>query len=109
MPLINNGGIIQSPWVEGQTVRHLESLGFIKFDILGLETLDMIETCIYHILKRHHNISEPTFTEIRKYYDENLHPDILNTDDQNIFENIFHKGRWAGIFQFTNPRCSRIL
>ena len=41
MPLINSGGVIQTPWSEGQNVRHLEPLGFIKFDILGLASLRM--------------------------------------------------------------------
>ena len=30
MPLINSGGVIQTPWTEGQTVRHLEPFGFIN-------------------------------------------------------------------------------
>ena len=52
MPLIKNGGVRQTPWSEGQNVRHLEPLGFIKFDILGLASLRMIESCIEHILIR---------------------------------------------------------
>jgi len=71
MPLINSGGVIQTPWTEGQTVRHLEPLGFIKFDILGLASLRMIEGAIEHILKRHHNMPNPSFADIKKYYNEN--------------------------------------
>ena len=55
MPLINSGGVTQTPWSEGQTVRHLEPMGFIKFDILGLSTIEMIEQAIVNILKRQHN------------------------------------------------------
>ena len=40
MPLITSKGIRQTPWAEGMNVRHLEPLGFIKFDILGLENLE---------------------------------------------------------------------
>lgn len=103
MPLINSGGVMQSPWSEGQNVRHLEPMGFIKFDLLGLATLSMFETAIYHILKRHKGIKEPTFQDIKKFYDENLHPDKMNFDDQKVYENVFHQGKWAGIFQFTSP------
>jgi DNA polymerase III alpha subunit len=46
MPLIYSGGVRQTPWTEGQHVRHLEPMGFIKFDILGLGTLRMIEDAI---------------------------------------------------------------
>mgnify|MGYP003319782639 CR=1 FL=1 len=45
MPLINSGGVRQTPWSEGQNVRHLEPMGFIKFDLLGLASLRMMETC----------------------------------------------------------------
>jgi DNA polymerase III alpha subunit len=54
MPLINSGGVVQTPWSEGQAVRHLEPMGFIKFDLAWLATLKMIEGAIFHILKRHH-------------------------------------------------------
>jgi DNA polymerase-3 subunit alpha len=101
MPLINSGGITQTPWSEGQNVRHLEPMGFIKFDVLGLSTLKMIEGAIGHILKRHHGAKNPTFEDIKKYYDNTLHPDKIDLHDQKVYENIFHKGKWAGIFQFT--------
>ena len=101
MPLINSGGTMQTPWSEGQNVRHLEPMGFIKFDILGLASLRMMETAIRHILKRHHNVSEPTFDDVKKYYQDTLHPDVINFNDQNVYKNIFHKGKWAGVFQFT--------
>lgn len=111
MPLINSGKVMQTPWAEGQNVRHLEPFGFIKFDILGLETLKMIETCIYHILKRHHNVKNPSIKEIKDYYNKNLHPDVLIMDDPKVYENVFHQGKWAGVFQFANNGaqnfCSR--
>lgn len=102
MPLINSGGVRQTPWSEGNTVRHLEPLGFIKFDVLGLGTLRMIRNCIEKILVRHYGIEKPNFKQIRKYYYDNLHPDKIDLTDQNVYENIFHKGQWVGIFQFTN-------
>lgn len=101
MPLINSGGVRQAPWAEGQNVRHLEPMGFIKFDLLGLSTLKMMEGCIEHILRRHHGVENPTFAQVRDYYEENLHPDRMNMNDSAIYENIFHKGKWAGVFQFT--------
>jgi len=101
MPLINSGGIRQTPWSEGQNVRHLEPMGFIKFDILGLSTLRMMEGAIEHILHRHHGVESPTFEDIKKYYDENLHPDAIDFDDQDVYKNVFHAGKWGGVFQFT--------
>ena len=101
MPLISSKGVRQTPWSEGQNVRQLEPMGFIKFDILGLSTLRMIEDCIEKILRRHHGIQNPTFQQVRKFYMENLHPDVIDLDDQEVYKNIFHDQKWIGIFQFT--------
>ena len=103
MPLINSGGVRQTPWSEGQNVRHLEPMGFIKFDILGLASLRMIEGAVERILKRHHNIQSPTFEQIRAFYDEHLHPDKIDLENKEVWQNVFHAGKWAGIFQFTEP------
>lgn len=107
MPLIKSGGVVQTPWTEGQTVRHLEPLGFIKFDILGLASLRMIETCIEHILKHNHNIPNPTFKDIKEYYNEHLHPNKINLNDKSVYENVFHSGNFCGTFQFTNSGAQK--
>tara|TARA_Y100000592_G_scaffold99255_1_gene174635 strand:+ start:6430 stop:9852 length:3423 start_codon:yes stop_codon:yes gene_type:complete len=101
MPLINSGGVRQTPWSEGQNVRHLEPMGFIKFDILGLASLRMLEGAIERILTRHHGVAEPTFDDIRNYYNTHLHPEVIDLNDAEVWTNVFHKGKWAGIFQFT--------
>jgi DNA polymerase-3 subunit alpha len=101
MPLINSDGVRQTPWSEGQNVRHLEPMGFIKFDILGLATLKMIESSIRHILKRHKGMEEPTFEDIKKFYNENLNPEKMDLSDKKVYQNIFHEGKWVGVFQFT--------
>ena len=101
MPLIYSGGVRQTPWAEGQNVRHLEPMGFIKFDILGLASLRMIEGAIRHVLKRKMGVDEPTFEDVKAFYNENLHPDKIDLTDQSVYENVFHKGKWAGVFQFT--------
>jgi DNA polymerase-3 subunit alpha len=105
MPIISSGGVRQSPWSEGMNVRHLEPLGFIKFDLLGLSTLRMIEGAIRHILKRHHNNPEPTFEDVKAFYDEHLHPDKIDFEDQKVYRNVFQKANFAGIFQFTEQRA----
>ena len=67
----------------------------------------MIEGAIAHILKRHHGVESPTFEEIQDYYNENLHPDKIDLNDQKVYNNIFHKGKWAGIFQFTEEGAQK--
>ena len=101
MPLINSGGVRQTPWSEGQNVRHLEPMGFIKFDILGLASLRMIEDAIRHVLVRYEGVEDPTFDDIKNFYEERLHPEKIDLDDREVWESVFHEGKWAGIFQFT--------
>jgi len=105
MPIISSGGVRQSPWAEGQNLRHLEPLGFIKFDLLGLSTLRMIDGAIRHILKRHHSNPDPTFEDVKAFYDEHLHPDNIDFDDEKVYRNVFQRGNFAGIFQFTEQRA----
>ena len=100
MPLINSGGVRQAPWSEGQNVRHLEPLGFIKFDVLGLASLRMMTNAIRNILVRQ-GAENPSFKDIKKYYNTKLHPDVLDLNDQDVYNNIFCTGKWPGIFQFT--------
>ena len=107
MPLINSGGVRQAPWAEGQNVRHLEPLGFIKFDLLGLSTLRMIDGAIRHILRRHKGIEDPTFEQVKSFYRESLHPDKIDFNDEEVYKNIFHEGNWAGIFQFTEGKAQQ--
>jgi DNA polymerase-3 subunit alpha len=107
MPLISSKGVRQTPWSEGQNVRQLEPMGFIKFDILGLSTLRMIDDCIRKILQRHYNNPDPSFEEVKQFYDENLHPDKIDLDDQQVFKNVFHNEKWIGIFQFTENGAQR--
>jgi len=108
MPLINSKGVRQTPWSEGMNVKHLEPSGFIKFDLLGLASLRMMEVAITHILKRHYDIKEPTFAQVKEFYDTKLHPDNLDLNDQDVYTNIFHEGRWAGVFQFTNDGAQKL-
>ncbi len=101
MPLMMRDGVYQTPWAEGQNVRHLEPMGFIKIDVLGLNTLDLIYKCISKILKRQ-NKKEPTFEEIKKFYQEKLSVENIDFNDQKVYENVFHNSKWTGgIFQFT--------
>lgn len=101
MPLINSGGVRQTPWSEGQNVRHLEPMGFIKFDILGLASLRMMEVCIKLILEKEKGIQNPSFEQVKDFYDKHLNPGVLDLGDSQVWKNVFHKGKWTGIFQFT--------
>ena len=100
MPVIKVRGELQTPWSEGMNFRHLETNGFLKFDFLGLTTLKMVEDCISLILRKQ-GVENPTFGDISKYFDNNLNCRYNDLDDSNVWEHVYHKGRFVQIFQFT--------
>jgi len=102
MPLIRKNDKLQTPWPESGKHRVLEEMGFVKFDILGISTLKMIENTIELILKKRGN-SSPSFEDVRNYYEQIMLPSVLNMEDPDVWKNIFHDGNMIGVFQFTSP------
>jgi len=109
MPLILARGEPQTPWVEGMTYKHLEELGWIKFDLLGLETLRIIERTIQLVLQRREGIANPTFQQIREWFDKHMDPKNIDLNDQKVYEYVYHEGRFAGIFQLANAGAQRLF
>jgi DNA polymerase-3 subunit alpha len=108
MPLITSGGEPQSPWVEGVNFKHLEYIGnFIKYDLLGLETMRLIERTIELVLIKS-GIANPTFDQIKAWYDEHLLPARIDFNDPNPYE-VYEKARWCGIFQLTSQGAQRLF
>jgi DNA polymerase-3 subunit alpha len=99
LPIIRVRGIDQSPITEGITAQHLQYFGLVKFDVLGLATLRIIRKCIEGIL-REQGIEEPTIDDVWKFYNENLHPDVINPTDKKVFKNVYNKGNFPSVFQF---------
>lgn len=52
MPVIAVRNEQQTPWVEGMHYKHLDKLGWVKVDTLGLLTLEIIQRCISLIIER---------------------------------------------------------
>lgn len=77
---------------EGETVTQydgptLESLGFIKFDFLGLKNLSVLSIWRKLVLERH---------------GKDINPDELEPDDPKVFETI-RNGNTDGLFQIESP------
>ncbi|MBM3194156.1 MAG: hypothetical protein FJZ60_00145, partial [Chlamydiae bacterium] len=109
MPLILARGEPQTPWVEGMNYKHLEEFGWIKFDLLGLETLRIIERCIGLILERREGVKNPTFQQVREWFEKHMDPKNIDLNDQKVYEYVYHEGRFAGIFQLANAGAQRLF
>lgn len=107
IPLISVRGDLQTPWTEGMNFRNLEDNGFIKFDFLGLTLLEDVKNCIRRILVNQGK-RNPTFLEIKKYFDEHLNCRFNEPNDPKVFEAAYHSDMWApGLFQFTADGARR--
>ena len=51
----------------------------------------------------------PLFSEVKDWYNQNLAPDAVDLDDQRVYENVYHDGRWAGVFQCTQNGAQRFF
>ena len=109
MPLIKARGELQTPWAEGMNYKHLETFGWIKFDLLGLETLRIIQRTIELILQRKEGIENPTFDQVYKWFNSNMDPKVLDMDDQHVYEHVYAQGRWAGIFQLAGRGAQNLF
>jgi DNA polymerase-3 subunit alpha len=101
MPMINIRKTNQTPWSEGMAAKHLEQFGLIKYDFLGLATLRFIRKAIELILIKQDK--NPSFQNVLEFYNNNIHPNVLDTDDITIYNHVYRQGRFPGIFQFAEP------
>lgn len=87
-----NDGSIVTQW----TYPELESLGLIKMDFLGLDTVDIIQKTVEYIMKMGKN--PPNMTELVQG----------PMDDKKTFE-LFQKANTIGIFQFSSDMVRKLL
>lgn len=102
LPVIKIKDVDQSPINEGITAQHTKFFGLIKYDFLGLTTLTIIRRCIEIILQQQ-GIQNPTIDDVWKYYNETLHPDVIDPQDTKVLQNVYWDGKWPSIFQFEEP------
>lgn len=54
-------------------------------------------------------VDRPTFNDVRGWYNRNLHPDANDYGDQHVYENVYHEGRFAGVFQLTSGGAQKLF
>jgi len=83
IPMMRQGENVMTAWQDGVDYRELTSLGYLKFDILGLNNLAIIKTCL----------------ELLKEQDIEIDFEQMPLDDEKALK-IFDEGKTHGIFQF---------
>ena len=52
---------------------------------------------------------KPVFSDVRQWYNQNLHPDKNNYDDAEVYKHVYHDGSFAGVFQLTSKGAQRLF
>lgn len=82
-----------------------EYVGGMKIDLLSVSALDKIDTCIkllQEVGKIEKNLS------IKEIYDKYLHPDVLEWNDQEVY-NLLYTGEVPDAFQFDTSQGKKAI
>ena len=80
--------------VTAYDMKAVEKMGLLKMDFLGLTTLTVIDDCL---------------KLIRKNRGEELDMSLVPLDDQETYEQIFHRALTSGVFQFESGGMRDVL
>lgn len=92
--------IVQTSFTEGIVNKHISAMGFVKFDILSIATLKVIDHALRLIAKR----DGKDYDELK----ESIRPHNMDMDDEKVIKNVFWKGNFTGIFQFTEKGIRKL-
>jgi len=100
MAVFQNRGILQTSFTQGIINKHVEEMGFVKFDLLSLSTLNIIDKALTLIAERH----DMTYNTVKKKVD----PTFMDADDMNVMKTVFWDGNFTGIFQCTSKGMQKL-
>lgn len=103
VPIIKSKKIDQSPIAEGITAQYAAYFGLVKFDVLGLATLQIMYRCVEYILQTMGN-QKPSTLDCWDFYDTFLSPSAIAKDDQKVYENVYGNKNFPSIFQFEETK-----
>lgn len=92
MPTFTSKGVLQTSYTEGIANKNTSAMGFVKFDLLGLSTLIVIDGALKMIADRHNM----TYEQAKDLID----PEKMDINDPNVFKTVFIDGNMTGIFQY---------
>jgi DNA polymerase III alpha subunit len=52
---------------------------------------------------------EPEFRDVRKWYEEHLHPDANDYNDPEVYKHVYHDGAFVGVFQLTSRGAQKLF
>ena len=92
IPIMRKGETILTAWRDGSDYRELTNLGYLKFDILGLNNLAILKDCLMLLKKEEIDIDL----------------DKIPLDDKDALR-LAQEAKTEGIFQFDTPLMKNLL
>ncbi len=94
-------GIVQASFTDGIVNKSASSMGLVKFDILGLATLEVISHACRLIAAR----TGRTYDEVLAEID----PKTMDFNDQKVLKTVFWDGNMTGIFSVTSAGMMKLF
>ncbi len=94
-------GVVQASFTDGIVDKSLSAMGLVKFDILGLATLSVIDVCCKLIAM---NSGRP----LKEVTDE-IEPENIDFNDMHVMREVFWKGNTCGIFSVTSEGMRKLF
>ena len=94
-------GVLQTSATDGVVNKNLSAMGLVKFDILGLATLNIIDATCRLISERTGRSYEDVSSEID--------PKRMDFNDQRIMKTVFWEGNMCGVFQMTSHGMRKMV
>lgn len=94
-------GVVQASFTDGIVNKSASNMGLVKFDILGLATLDVISQACKLIASRTNRSYEQVLQEID--------PKTMDFNDLNVMKTVFWEGNMTGIFSVTSQGMMKLF
>ncbi len=94
-------GVVQASFTDGIVNKAASNMGLVKFDILGLATLEVISEACRLIAVR----TKRTYEEVLQEID----PKTMDFNDINIMRTVFWEGNMTGIFSVTSQGMMKLF
>jgi DNA polymerase-3 subunit alpha len=53
--------------------------------------------------------TDPEFADIKQWYNEHMAPSVIDHNDQRVYENVYHQGKFPGIFQLSSKGAQKFF
>ena len=94
-------GVVQASFTDGIVNKSMSQMGLVKFDILSLATLKVIDAACRLVAQRRDRTFEDVMAEID--------PKKMDFNDMKIMRTVFWEGNMTGIFQVTSAGMAKLL